>query len=36
LLKSGYKLASKMSWDIVVQHYILPGLHSITEKLEVA
>ena len=36
LLKTGYELASKMSWDTVVQHYILPGLHSITEKLKVA
>ncbi|MBN2591230.1 MAG: hypothetical protein JXA96_15305 [Sedimentisphaerales bacterium] len=35
LLKTGYELARKMSWDIVVQHYVLPGLHSITEKLEV-
>jgi len=35
LLKSGYELASKMSWDIVVKHYLLPGLYSMAEKFEV-
>jgi glycogen synthase len=29
MIKTGYDLAGKMSWDIVVENYILPGLESI-------
>jgi hypothetical protein len=36
LLETGYELARRMSWDVVVQHYLLPGLHNMAEKLKVA
>jgi len=29
MIKTGYDLAGKMSWDVVVESYILPGLESI-------
>lgn len=36
LIETGYELASKMSWDVVVQHYLLPGLQNMVRKLKVA
>ena len=32
LLEKGYELAKQMSWDIVVKHYLLPGLQNMIAK----
>ena len=36
MLETGYELARKMSWDVVVQHYLLPSLQQMTARLKVA
>jgi hypothetical protein len=32
LIQSGYRTARNMSWDVVVEHYLLPGLGKILHK----
>ena len=36
MIETGYELARKMSWDVVVQHYLLPSLQQMTARLKVA
>ena len=36
MLETGYELAKRMSWDVVVQHYLLPSLQQMTIRLKVA
>jgi len=33
LIKSGYELAHRMSWDVVAREYVLPEIDSICKKL---
>jgi len=32
LIQSGYRIAKNMSWDTVVEHYLVPGLQNIMQK----
>ena len=36
MLENGYELARKMSWDVVVQHYLLGGLKNMKTQARVA
>ena len=35
MIKTGYELARNMSWDVVVQNYLLSGLQRIPHKVRV-
>ncbi len=36
LLKTGYELAKNMSWDVVVDHYLLSGLKEMPERVHIS
>ena len=36
LLKTGYELAKNMSWDVVVDHYLLSGLKKMPERVHIS
>ena len=36
LLKTGYELAKNMSWDVVVNNYLLSGLKKMPERVHIS
>jgi hypothetical protein len=36
MVKTGYELAKNMSWDVVVNNYLLSALRKIPDKVGIA